>query len=356
MRRFKRTALACASAIAALVLLELALRAAYLLDPALTPQQQLTLADQSQPPRDGAGPCRLHEGTPQASFYRRSRVPEMIFELKPDVDTCWEHYGTRVKTNHAGFRADSDYAIPKPAGILRIVALGDSFTFGYGVEYEQTWTRQLEHRLGERLGRRVEVLNTGVGGYNTVNEVALLEDRGLSYDPDLIILFWCGNDVGAPQFLLEPAKASDWRRSALVDFTLTRLARIRAAPRGLIPAAEEIRDALARPDQVPEEFRSMVGRVAVSQAFDRLTRISVRRRIPVVVAAEGFGMLFDTRDEFLAFLKRLEFVAVEVPLDAATHHIGPTDGHFNAAGNDVTARVLARAIVSANLLRPRGSQ
>jgi lysophospholipase L1-like esterase len=345
--------LACASGATILLILELAIRLVYVLLPGAAPQEQLSRADRTIPLRHGSAPCRVDEGEPYGAFVRRSRVPEMIFELKPDVDACWDHYGIHVKTNHAGFRSDREYSKPKPPGTLRILGLGDSFTLGFGVEYEQTWGYLLAQRLSARLDRPVEFINTGVGGYNTVNEVALLVDRGLDFDPDLVILFWCGNDVGAPQFLLEPKSYSSWRSSALIDFVLTRLARVELKGRELIAVAPEIRDAEVVPDQVPAEFRSLVGKAAVFRAFDQLAQISARRKVPVVVGAQGFDMLFPTADEFEGFLRNHGFIPAALHSSDSKYYISGEDGHLSAAGNELAAVVLDRTIQSANLLGPR---
>jgi hypothetical protein len=130
LKQIRLWLLAGASCATALLILELAIRLVYAVLPAATPQEQLTRADQTMPPRSGPEPCRIHEGVPQGALIRRSRVPAMIFELKPDLNACWDHYGVRVKTNHAGFRADREFAKPKPSGTLRILGLGDSFTSG----------------------------------------------------------------------------------------------------------------------------------------------------------------------------------------------------------------------------------
>jgi lysophospholipase L1-like esterase len=350
--RAKAALLVCASIAATLLLLEIGIRLVYALVPGATPQEQLSRADRTMPPRVGAAPCRIHEGVSQGAFYRRSRVREMIFELKPDVDTCWDHYGIHVKTSSAGFRSNREHVKPKPPGTLRILGLGDSFTFGYGVEYEQTWGHLLEQRLSARLNRPVEFINTGVGGFNTVNEVALLEDRGLDFDPDLIILFWCGNDVGAPQFLLEPKSYASWRSSALIDFVLMRLARLDVKARELVAVAPGIRDAEVHPEQVPAEFRDLVGKAAVFRAFDRLARISARLKLPVIVVAEGFDMLFPTNVEFAHFLRNHGFIPVELQTADARYHIGPQDGHLSLVGHEFAAAMLDRTIQSNNVLRP----
>lgn len=80
---------------------------------------------------------------------------------------------------------------------MRIVALGDSFTFGYGVGETQTWPRLLQQSLNAGRGAddRVEVVNLGVGGYGTWQESIWLERNWEELRPDLVILgFYVGND------------------------------------------------------------------------------------------------------------------------------------------------------------------
>src|SRR5262245_29171607 len=68
-------------------------------------------------------------------------------------------FDVRVATNALGFR-EPRLPSPKPAGVTRIVALGDSFTQGYGVAEDEAYPHALEARLAAR-GRRIEVLNLG---------------------------------------------------------------------------------------------------------------------------------------------------------------------------------------------------
>ena len=97
--------------------------------------------------------------------------------------------------NEKGYRgplADKPRTAP-----VRVVALGDSFTFGYGVEETQTWPRLLQQSLNAGRGgdERVEVVNLGVGGYGTWQESIWLERNWEELRPDLVILgFYVGND------------------------------------------------------------------------------------------------------------------------------------------------------------------
>ena len=79
---------------------------------------------------------------------------------RPNQDAVLERseFRTRVVTNELGFR-EPRLPGPKPPGVQRIVALGDSFTQGYGVEEDEAYPRQLERRL-----EGVEVINLGVPG------------------------------------------------------------------------------------------------------------------------------------------------------------------------------------------------
>ncbi len=102
------------------------------------------------------------------------------------------------RINSAGFR-DRERTHAKASGVYRIMVLGDSVTFGIGVEASEPFTRVLETTLAERAAdASVEVLNFGVGGYNPYIEAELLKDIGRSYEPDLVIVQFCINDFEDP--------------------------------------------------------------------------------------------------------------------------------------------------------------
>jgi hypothetical protein len=104
-------------------------------------------------------------------------------------------FRTRVVTNALGFR-DPRLPGPKPARTTRIVALGDSFTQGYGVEEEEAYPRRLERLLDARgPGRRHEVINLGVPGACPLDYLAHLEEVGLAYEPDVVLVGVMANDV-----------------------------------------------------------------------------------------------------------------------------------------------------------------
>lgn len=103
-------------------------------------------------------------------------------------------WGNQVENNSLGFR-ERNVVTPKPNGIYRIMVLGDSLTWGAGLNSQQRYTNQLEKLLNERFQeKRVEVLNFGVSGGPTILERDILYKYKNQVEPDLIIVGFCLND------------------------------------------------------------------------------------------------------------------------------------------------------------------
>jgi lysophospholipase L1-like esterase len=129
---------------------------------------------------------RIHELDPAAPW---------LYGLRPGAVARPEG-GPRYAINALGFR-DHERSLRKPEGAFRVLAVGDSVTFGWGVEVEEAWPLRLEQRLRRDLPG-AEVLNLGVGGYNPYTESALLRERGLAFEPDLVLVQFCINDLSDP--------------------------------------------------------------------------------------------------------------------------------------------------------------
>lgn len=124
----------------------------------------------------------------------------IIYTLKPDLDLTFMR--ARVRTNSCGMRSP-ERSIVKPPGVYRIALIGDSFAFGWGVEQHETFAQRLEDALNIRAAGklRFEVLNFGVPGYSTFQEVALFEELGLQFNPDAVLVYFVQNDFGMPFFI-----------------------------------------------------------------------------------------------------------------------------------------------------------
>jgi lysophospholipase L1-like esterase len=96
--------------------------------------------------------------------------------------------------NGQGLRDQARHALPKPEGRTRILVLGDSFAYGSGNAYQESWPVLLERRLLAD-GYPVEVVKAGVPGYDTRTEALYLERIFTDYDPDIVLLAFLPNDL-----------------------------------------------------------------------------------------------------------------------------------------------------------------
>lgn len=121
----------------------------------------------------------------------------VVYRLKPNVRGHAVQPGVmdyHWTTNAQSLRGSHEYAIPKPPGMKRVVALGDSYTFGIGVDDSLTYAAQTERALRLACTDSVEVINTGAGGYGTSQELEIYERFGRLFQPDLVILGFTTND------------------------------------------------------------------------------------------------------------------------------------------------------------------
>src|SRR5262245_40814790 len=105
-----------------------------------------------------------------------------------------ERFPFTMTTNRMGFRGEV-LAREKAAGVLRVIAVGNSSTFGWGVNDDETYPASLARALGTILpGRRIEVMNAGVPGFASFQGRRLLEEQVLPLSPDYVVLAFGFND------------------------------------------------------------------------------------------------------------------------------------------------------------------
>jgi hypothetical protein len=134
------------------------------------------------------GPARAES----AAFFEYD--PDLGWRGRPDARgrfVGWE-FTSEVRLNARGFR-DRDVPADKPPDIFRVVVLGDSITWGHGVEQAERYSDVLGEAL-RRGGLSVEVVNLAVSGYGTDQEFLLWEREGRRYCPDLVLLGLYEND------------------------------------------------------------------------------------------------------------------------------------------------------------------
>lgn len=195
----------------------------------------------------------------------------------------------RLVTNSNNYR-DYEYPRQKGAGIFRILAVGDSFTQGGGVNFDDIWPKRLERYLSQYenvKGVCYQVLNWGRPGSSTPFEVAKIKDHAVSYGADLIVLGFCLNDVEDEDdrpgvsalrkrhYLQELDRGKGWRAFLFEHSALFKLAVMRlyntAVNRGQIAYYREIYG------------EAYPGRRKTWAAIEELGRFRAASGIPVVV-------------------------------------------------------------------------
>lgn len=117
--------------------------------------------------------------------------PELGWTQIPHHEGLFQgrEFTVNIKTNSHGFR-DDEYAFTKPVGSKRVVVLGDSFTWGWGVEHEEIFCEVAERKL-----EGTEFLNLGQSSYGTTQEYLLLKKLGMQFSPDFTVLAFFPNDI-----------------------------------------------------------------------------------------------------------------------------------------------------------------
>jgi lysophospholipase L1-like esterase len=144
----------------------------------------------------------MYSDNPQFGFWN---LPNLKNKKVRSEENCPYYH---ITTDAKGYRGNQlgeergkalPTEMPKPAGARRVLVLGDSFTFGVGVENDQTFPAQMEKLL--RSGADVttlgsfEVINAGCPGWGTENALAFWRAKANELKPDLLVLAFYRNDL-----------------------------------------------------------------------------------------------------------------------------------------------------------------
>lgn len=282
----------------------------------------------------------------------------------------------RVSINRLGFRG-AELTRAKPPGEIRILMLGDSFTFGDFVDDEHTLPAQLEARL-QKAGVSARVVNAGLAAATITEEVEMAK-RVLSLSPDLVILQFGENDV--TELSQHPTV---WEQLAANRRSKSRLPLSIAYPilrRTAVWHLFLLTRARARARTLQNTWTSTMGEAGASlnealraryrdglQGFASLLRSA---NIPLVfVVCPGHRSLDPTKEEQVSWAvgtaRDLGISTVNIALGfrasglpATTLYLLPHDGHPSPRGHAVAAEYLAaelRGTHAWSALRPQPSR
>ena len=281
----------------------------------------------------------------QKGRYRLSTNPEIGYEPVPGMQyegRSLHFYDYRGKSNSLGFR-DYEHERTKKPGAFRIAVIGDSIAAGHTVHNtEETFPVLVESKL-RASNAGVEVLNFGVSGYNTQQEVETLKERGLAFSPDLVLVSYNLNDRvrtdggilstllaearGSPGFLAEDSWLAN---SALFRFVWFRVLKKHERP-GTYDALGE--DTVAA---------SMAELAQLAEAHDFSVAIAV---FPDFRDLETYR--FQDQHEFIADIgKRHGFEMIDLLEGFSQCGEGLSDDHYhpNTRGHACAADLISRAL------------
>jgi len=277
---------------------------------------------------------------------RTSENPSMSHEHIPGASA--HLMGVDVRINSQGLRG-KEYPVTKPPGTFRILVLGDSMTFGWGVPEEDTYPARLEASLNQSHTaarcKRFEVLNSGVGNYNSVQEITYFKELGKDWHPDLVILSFFINDAEPTP---KPIRQSIANYSQLYVFLAgqhDRMTRIT----GVRPKWLDYYHSLYAPDAP--------GWKACQEAIAELASLRDKYQFKLVIAVipelHQLGKNYPFRAEHDEVRKLAERANVPVwdllpmfdGVEESSLWVTPEDTHANSKGNELLAQGILQQLV-----------
>ncbi len=294
------------------------------------------------------------------------RIPGLFTPGQDYVDRVHPELPYHVHINSLGFRG-REFAARKSPGSVRILCVGDSYTFGPYVDDDAT----LPARLGTQLesaapGRGLEVINGGVSGFSILDEKTFLETKALSLQPDLVVLVFTNNDItdlARPRPMIEVMRDHARLKSRFLIGPVIRFLQHTAIFNGMQRTAAWLevrrRKEAVRQEVVPQEALWDRYGELLGQTRDLLDRRGVGLLLvawPSWEQAEGDGPA-EPLDRLGAMAARLGIPFLDLTpamqaLDAAGARpsLMPLDGHPSAAAYESGARVIA-----SRLMQPDGA-
>lgn len=225
----------------------------------------------------------------------RSDINEtIIYGLKPNLNVY--HLNSLISTNSDGWR-DDEFYLEKPADTKRIVVLGDSVAFGWGVEKDERYSEVLEELLGSAFTEfKWEVYVFSAPGYSLFNEVEVLKEQALLYDPDLIIYSYVHNDHCLPSFLQTRSSLLTFR-SIIFDYLRpdSWTADYLSSKHGL-----NLVYGICSASRAPKKYKQYVGEDAFALHLDKFITMTEKKDIPLVFWVTGV-MFKDLPREYLSY-------------------------------------------------------
>ena len=281
-------------------------------------------------------------------------------------------FRTSVRINEKGLR-DRSHSYSAQNSSPRILVLGDSFAWGYGVEESDRFSQLLEQSMD------VEVINAGVSGYSTDQELLWYQNEGTKYETNLVIVQLAGNDVGdntqelvsniyyKPKFELENGKLvltnnpvpktsprgrfiySISQHSSLAYFLVQRYFDFSALYRKSAVHPEKVNSPASNTSAEKEDFKLTIA------LLDEIRKTAESRNAKFMIVATDRWWNSTSGGTYKDFINTLQdngFLVLDVesmPGFDSEEMLIPNDGHWSQAGHKFVAEKI-KAFIEANQL------
>lgn len=285
-----------------------------------------------------------------------SRYSSIIYELRPDMKVNFN--GILVETNSHGWR-NKIYSTYKDRHTIRIVTIGDSHMFGWGVPENKRYTNVLETMLNLKFSeKKWEVINTAVPGYNTYMEVETLERKTLAYKPDIVIMEYIGNDLDLPNFIMDNPSYFSLTHYYLIDFLGKRTVLISAKCE--LISSPMFKDLITGGMRfgggndlslVPEQYRHMEGWGSFAISMSKLKKMQRKYNFDVVVCI-SHNYPVDIVPKIMELCNQLKFYVLFSPQkdDPISLVLSKDDKHPSVSGHKLIADNLFGFLVQQKII------
>lgn len=282
-----------------------------------------------------------------------------LFEPGADfVDRILPDLPYRVRINSLGFRGPDLAGRPRP-GSIRVLCLGDSYTFGPYVDNGETFPARLDSALERSLGTEVDVINGGANGFTIADENLFLASKGVALQPDIVILAFSQNDISdlaRPRPQYETMREHARMKSVTILGPIIEILQHTAIFNGMQRVAARIRGGGPSADLPEEEIERLWNRYVV--LLEETTSLARESGFDLIVLAwpsapqilGGEPLVFNARlggetsRLGIAFLDLAP--AMTILRDEGTSpYLLPHDGHPSAAAYEAAAEEIAPVVL-----------
>lgn len=264
-----------------------------------------------------------------------------------------------VSINSLGMRGP-DIPAEKPPGTKRVLVVGDSFAFGYLLPNEDSMPALLEGLLDQKGLGDVQVINGGVPGFGIVNAAGLVEQRGLTLAPDVLVLAASPGDIADAGVRTDHDAGGGGSRVKISRAALFKLVRTSAIMTFMQYLGFQGVHMMDPKLSLQSGLHAKVPPPSIQEAWNRyarpfgeLAKLARERDLPLVLLAypgelELFSDNTTVRDRWKALAAENGVTFVDVLPALKERRLDdlylPADGHPSKDGNQIVAEKLAETI------------